>query len=138
MNNLVFRAARAEPMVAKIGAMFYGCTLLAALLLLSGVEAWPAEIGGVAWGGIILYAFAWLLFANLGAQYGVTHLEAGRAAIIILMELVTAVASASLIGGESMSGWEMVGGALILSAALIEALRDLKAPPMCDTPGGAS
>lgn len=138
MNNLVFRAARAEPMVAKVGAMFYGCTLLAALLLLTGVEAWPAAIGGMAWGGIALYAFGWLLFANLGAQYGVTHLEAGRAAIIILMELVTAVVSASLIGGESMSGWEMVGGALILSAALLEALRDLKAPPMSNDQGGVS
>ncbi|MCW8919407.1 MAG: DMT family transporter [Gammaproteobacteria bacterium] len=129
MTNLVFRAARAEPMVAKVGAMFYGCVLLAALLLLTGVEAWPVAVSGTAWGAIALYACGWLLFANLGAQYGVTHLEAGRASIILLMELLAAVVSASLIGGERMDGWELFGGALILAAALLEALRDLKSPP---------
>jgi drug/metabolite transporter (DMT)-like permease len=129
LTNLVFRAAQAEPMIAKVGAMFYGCVVLAALLLLTGVEAWPTAISGTTWGAIALYALGWLLFANLGAQYGVTHLEAGRAAIIILMELLTAVVSASLIGGESMSAVEMLGGGLILAAALLEALRDLKAPP---------
>jgi drug/metabolite transporter (DMT)-like permease len=45
------------------------------------------------------------------------------------MELLTAVVSASLIGGESMSAIEMLGGSLILAAALLEALRDLKSPP---------
>lgn len=129
LTNLAFRAAQAEPMVAKVGAMFYGCVLLAALLLLTGVEAWPVAVSGTAWGAIALYACGWLLFANLGAQYGVTHLEAGRAAIILLMELLTAVVSASLIGGERMDGWEIVGGGLILSAALLEALRDMKSPP---------
>jgi drug/metabolite transporter (DMT)-like permease len=129
LTNLVFRAAQTEPMVAKVGVMFYGCVLLSALLLLTGVEAWPATLDGTAWGAIALYACGWLLFANLGAQYGVTHLEAGRAAIILLMELLTAVVSASLIGGERMDGWELFGGALILAAALLEALRDLKSPP---------
>jgi hypothetical protein len=28
-----------------------------------------------------------------------------------------------------MDGWELFGGALILAAALLEALRDLKSPP---------
>jgi len=42
---------------------------------------------------------------------------------IIILELVTAVASALWIGGERMSVSEMVGGALILTAAVIEARR---------------
>lgn len=124
LNNLVFRAARAEPMITKIAAMFYGCVALSGALLLAGVEAWPHAAAATAWGAVALYAVAWLLFANLGAQYGVTHLEAGRASIIMVMELLVAVATATLIGGEQMDGWEMAGGALILAAALIEALRD--------------
>lgn len=123
LNNLVFRAARDEPLVARMGAMFYGCVALSGLLLLLGVEAWPAEAGAAAWGTVALYAVAWLLLANLGAQYGVTHLEAGRASIIMIMELVVAVVSATLIGNETMNGWEMLGGGLILVAALIEAMR---------------
>jgi len=43
--------------------------------------------------------------------------------VIIILELVTAVASALWIGGERMSVTEMVGGALILTAAVIEARR---------------
>jgi drug/metabolite transporter (DMT)-like permease len=39
------------------------------------------------------------------------------------LELVTAVASALWIGGERMSVTEMVGGALILTATVIEAQR---------------
>ena len=50
-------------------------------------------------------------------------MEAGRSSIIIIMELITAVVSATLIAGERMSVPEMLGGVLILSAALIEALR---------------
>ena len=50
-------------------------------------------------------------------------MEAGRSSIIIIMELITAVVSATLLAGERMSPWEMLGGVLILSAALIEALR---------------
>jgi drug/metabolite transporter (DMT)-like permease len=72
---------------------------------------------------VLLYALCWLLPANLGAQYGVTHLEAGRASVILILELVAAVLSATLIGGEQMAPWEWVGAALILLAALIEAVR---------------
>lgn len=129
LNNLVYRAARAEPMIAKLGAMFYGCVVISGLLLLFGVAAWPQAAGTTAWGAVALYAVAWLLFANLGAQYGVTHLEAGQASIIMIMELVVSVVSATLIGNETMDGWEMLGGGLILVAALIEALRDKATAP---------
>jgi len=43
--------------------------------------------------------------------------------VIILLELVTAVASALWIGGERMSVTERVGAALILTVAVIEARR---------------
>lgn len=123
MNNLVFRAAAAVPVTSKITAMFYGCTGLAALLLALGAEALPAGVTADAWLALGLYALVWLLAANFGSQWGVSHMEAGRSSIIIIMELITAVVSATLIAGERMSPWEMLGGVLILSAALIEALR---------------
>ncbi len=37
----------------------------------------------------------WLLLATLAAQYGVTYLEASRAAVIIVFELIAAVLSAA-------------------------------------------
>lgn len=123
MNNLVFRAAAAVPVASKIAVMFYGCFALAGALLAMGVERFPDHAGTSAWLALIAYALLWLLVANMGSQWGVTHMEAGRSSIIIIMELITAVVSASLIAGERMSGFEMIGGVLILTAALIEALR---------------
>jgi drug/metabolite transporter (DMT)-like permease len=123
MNNLVFRAAAAVPVTSKIAVMFYGCFALAGALLAMGVEQFPVDAVPEAWLALLAYALLWLLLANIGSQWGVTHMEAGRSSIIIIMELITAVVSATIIAGERMSPVEMTGGVLILTAALIEALR---------------
>jgi drug/metabolite transporter (DMT)-like permease len=121
-NNLLFRAQQALPVGSKVAAMFLGCAALALLLLGAGVQAWP-QAAGTVWIGVVALGVGWFLVATLGTQWGVNHLEAGRASILIIMELVTAVLSATLIGGERMSPAEMAGGALILLAALIEGRR---------------
>lgn len=123
LNNLVFRAAQEVSVSSKIGVMFYGCFALAALLLCGGAEEFPSGLSTNTWSALLLYALVWLLAANAGSQWSVTHMEAGRSSIIIILELITAVLSATLIAGESMSAAEYLGGALIVSAALIEALR---------------
>lgn len=123
MNNLLFRAAQAVPVGSKITVMFYGCFTLAGVLLAAGIEQLPYDITGNAWLALLLYALFWLLVANIGSQWGVTHMEAGRSSIIIILELITAVVSATVIAGESMAPVEYFGGALIVTAAFIEALR---------------
>jgi drug/metabolite transporter (DMT)-like permease len=72
---------------------------------------------------LVIYALVWLLLANIGSQWGVTHMEAGRSSIIIILELITAVMSATWVAGETMSAVEWMGGALIMMAAFIEAFR---------------
>jgi drug/metabolite transporter (DMT)-like permease len=104
--------------------MLLGASGFAAALLIGGAQPWP-ETTTAGWLATVGYGLAWLLLATLGTQFGVTHMEAGRASIIIILELATAVASAVLIGGERMNPAEMAGGALILVAAVIEA-RTLK------------
>lgn len=121
-NNLVFRARQQVPVAAKSAAMLIGATTLAALLLAAGVQPWPTP-SALGWAAAAGYGVVWLLLATLATQFGVTHMEAGRASIIIILELVTAVASAVIIGGESLSAIEATGGALILGAAVIEARR---------------
>jgi len=123
LNNIAFRAAQAVPVASKITVMFYGCFVLAGAVLAIGVEQLPTEITGNIWVVLTLYALFWLLIANIGSQWSVTHMEAGRSSIIIIMELITAVISATLIAGESMELIEYFGGALILIAAFIEASR---------------
>jgi drug/metabolite transporter (DMT)-like permease len=63
----------------------------------------------------------WVIPGTLATFYGVARLDAGKAAILLLAELVVGVFSAVLIGNEHLSMQEIIGGALILSAALIEA-----------------
>lgn len=72
---------------------------------------------------LVVAAGLLMLTATAGSQYGVTHFEAGRASVIIIMELVTAVITAAWWAGETMSAIEWLGGTLILSAAFLEAWR---------------
>ena len=123
MNNLLFRAAQSIPVASKIGSMFFGCFALAGIFLLAGIEQFPMTITGNAWLMLVSYALFWLLIANIGSQWSVTHMEAGRSSIIIILELITAVISATLIAGEIMSPLEYMGGALIVTADFIEAFR---------------
>lgn len=119
-NNLLFRACQSLPVEHKVGAMLGGCFALAALLMLFHVQPWP-EVTPADWLWVVLYGLGWVLLATFATQWAVTHLEAGRASILIIMELVTAVFTATLFGGERMSTLEMGGAALILTAAVIEA-----------------
>ena len=123
MNNLLFRAAQSLPVASKIGSMFFGCFVMAGMFLLAGIEQFPMAITQNAWMMLVSYALFWLLLANIGSQWSVTHMEAGRSSIIIILELITAVISATLIAGEIMSPLEYMGGALIVTAAFIEAFR---------------
>jgi drug/metabolite transporter (DMT)-like permease len=103
--------------------MFVGCALFAAVLLANGVQSLPDHLPSLLWIGLVVFGLGWLLVATTGTQWGVTHMEAGRSSIIIIMELVTAVLSAALIQGNHLHAMEWTGGLLILTAAVLEAWR---------------
>jgi drug/metabolite transporter (DMT)-like permease len=120
-NNIIARAAQDIPLRSKTVSVFLGCGLLSGLAVLWQGEPVPS-LPAIAWIGVLLYGFNWLLVATATWQYGVTHIESGRAGVILLAELLVAVVSASWWGGEQLSAIEWIGGALIAGAALIEAL----------------
>ncbi|MDP2407261.1 MAG: DMT family transporter [Hydrogenophaga sp.] len=120
-NNILARAAQAVPMRTKTLSVFVGCgaiSLAATSALGHGVPA----MGALVWFGILAYGFGWLLLATATWQFGVTHLESSRAGVILLAELVVAVLTALWFGGESLTPMGWAGGALIATAALVEAL----------------
>lgn len=121
-NNLLFRARQSLPLQAKVAAMLCGCFAFAAVLTVLRVQPWP-EVPPGSWAWVVLYGVGWILLATIATQWAITHLEAGRASILIIVELVTALVTAVLFGGEQMSGIEMLGAALIMLAAVIEARR---------------
>jgi drug/metabolite transporter (DMT)-like permease len=122
-NNLAFRARQSAPVPIKVAAMLIGCFVIASVLVMAQIQAWP-ESASTNWIYVALFGIGFVLVATTGTQWGVTHMEAGRASIIIILELITAIISAMLIAGETMSTMEWTGGLMILSAAIIEARRN--------------
>lgn len=119
-NNIVTRAAQGIPMVSKTIAVFIGCGVISALMIWQQSAAQP-EWSPVLILTLLAFGFGWLVLATFTTQYGVTHIEAGRAGIILIVELLAAVLSAIIIGGEKIATRELIGGILIASAAIVEA-----------------
>jgi len=118
-NNLLFRHCQALPVGSKSAAMLLGSPLLALAIVALGLQSITLPMASAA-GGAVLYGL-WVVVATFLVQYGVTHLEAGRVAILIILELVIAVLSAVLLGADTLSAREAAGVALVLAAAIAEA-----------------
>lgn len=120
LNNVAVRVGHHLTDSVRSTAMIGGCALIALGFLLVGANTFPvpdAQQTGV----MLAFGMLWILPGTLVTFYGVARLDAGRAAILLLGELVVAVFSAVLIGDEHLSWREALGGTLILSAAVIEA-----------------
>lgn len=123
MNNLVFRASQELPLGSKVGSMFLGVVLLiGGFLIIKADTSLPSDTGVI--GYAALYGIAWLMLITFGTQWGVTRLEAGRASIIIVMELVVAVISSVIILSQSLSMSEISGALLVIAAAILEGFRE--------------
>ncbi|MDB5989372.1 MAG: putative transrane protein [Herbaspirillum sp.] len=114
------RQARRIPLVSRTLVSFVGCAVLAAAVALLFTTPALPDIGVASWGLLLLFACVWLLGGTLLTTYGVTRVEVSRAAILQVVELLVAVISAMIIGGESMSLKAWCGAAMILAATVLE------------------
>jgi drug/metabolite transporter (DMT)-like permease len=119
-QNIFALAADRTPLYVKTLSIYVGCGALAGVLVLATGQSMPSLSATLV---LQLLAFAgiWMMAAMVLTVYGVSHLEAGRSAILLVFELVAAVVSAMWIGGERLDGLEWIGAILITSAALLEA-----------------
>ncbi len=118
--NVLFRAMQGEPMLVKLSIMQIGAVLFA----LSALVFFPEPVSTITFGGIVnslLYGATLLLAAMFATQYAVERLPAGRSSILMTLELLVASVTAICIGGERPPMMVWLGGALILTAALLEA-----------------
>ena len=119
-NNLISRATQSVPMTSKTVAVFLGCGLLSVVSV--GWQGLPMPVMTASLGlGLLAYGFGWLVLATATWLYGVTHLETGRAGVVLIIELVVAVVSVTLFGGEQMLPRMWMGGLLMATASLLEA-----------------
>ncbi len=134
LNNITFRATHTHPTASKVAAMFMGCGVFALIMMPLQGHGIP-ELSAWVWAGVVAFGLVWLLGATVATQWSVTQMEAGRASILLIAELVVAVLSATLIGGESLSMLEAFGGVLILTSTILEAWRQEPDPHDYVKPG---
>jgi drug/metabolite transporter (DMT)-like permease len=128
-NNILARKAQGVPTESKTVGLLLGCgaTSAAMVWLLAPQTGLAAfSLGAVTFTPqllVLLTAFSllWMGLVTFTWQWSVTRLEAGRSGVIAIAELVVALFTATLLGGESMTLLECLGAALIGSAAVIEA-----------------
>ncbi|MGK2953442.1 MAG: DMT family transporter [Thiobacillus sp.] len=120
LNNVAVRAGHDLPDAARGVAVFAGCAAISLGFMGWNDQSVPT-LDAPHLLALAALALLWVLPGTLATFYGVARLDAGKAAILLLAELVVGVVSAVLIGGEVLSLHEAVGGALILTAAIIEA-----------------
>ena len=121
-TNILFRFTQDSPVMSKVGFMFIGCTSLIGVSLL----AFPTEATLPTKDVIALsvaYGAIWLTVITFGTQWAVTQMEAGRSAVIIVVELVVAVVSSAIIIGSGLKLYEIIGGLMVLTAAVLEGYR---------------
>lgn len=123
-TNILFRCTQNIPLLSKVAAMFIGCTVLVGVSLSLSTETKMLADVKMAIPLAVLYGAVWLAAISIGTQWAVTQMEAGRSAIIIVMELVVAVVSSALILSAGLGMNEIVGGLMVLGAALIEGSRE--------------
>jgi drug/metabolite transporter (DMT)-like permease len=121
-TNILFRFTQDIPVMSKVAAMFIGCTAMigiSSLFVVSGANL-PSPHAAV-WA--VVYGGLWLTLITAGTQWGVTQMDAGRSSIIIVAELVVAVASTAIIMQTQVQLFEIVGGVMVLAAAMLEGSR---------------
>ncbi|MEF7617139.1 DMT family transporter [Aquincola sp. MAHUQ-54] len=122
LNNVWLRHEAHRPDAARATAMFLGGALVAAvaagLLTLAGdVRTPPAPAAG--WTAGVVAMAGLFVCANLALQYGAARLRASVTAVVMLVEVVFAAASAAALGAGVLDARLVLGGALIVAAALL-------------------
>lgn len=102
--------------------LFLGLTFLL-LGLIPGGESWTLPYGGIshsaaAW--LIGFGLLWVPAVMWLTIFGGSRLDPGRAAILLMFEVVVGLVSAAVLTSESFGANELVGAILIVSAGLSE------------------
>lgn len=124
--NVTVRRLHAVPGQARMFAMFGGCMLMALLAGVVGlqfgvVEAFPAF--NATWAVTALLLSGVLMLGNWALQFGASRLKAGTTAVVMLSEVVFASVSSVLLSASQLEARTVLGGSLILLAALPASLR---------------
>jgi drug/metabolite transporter (DMT)-like permease len=127
LNNVMLRHQAQRSEVARGLAMFCGGAVVSALLA-GAFVAPPVAAQALSWGVGVAVLALWFLASNLALQFGAARLSAGTTAVVMVSEVLFASASAIALGAGVLSAKVVLGGGLILLAAMLAAWGG-RAPP---------
>lgn len=119
LSNVITRKTREIPIETRSLWVFIGVTAIAAVVAATEPGAFDTIVAmeGRTWLLVAGVTLA-LLLATFTVQYGLAHVPANRAVVILLFELVVAALSSRWLADEIMDAREWIGGAMIVAATL--------------------
>jgi drug/metabolite transporter (DMT)-like permease len=120
MTNVVVRHTQHLSVNFKSASVWLGTVLLTGLMLLYQGElvAHVSSIRLESWWLLALIGLV-LCATSFAVQFGLTHLPANQAIVLLLFELLFAAVAAYFLAGEKMGMQELLGAVLIVSASLL-------------------
>lgn len=127
--NVILRHPSKAPARVRMLSMFVGCTVVGLLSSLLGVGlGWLPGLPQVqtVWVVLVLVMAVFVALANWTLQYGAARLPTATTSLMLLSEVLFASVSAWLLGATVLTPSMLLGGALIVLAALLAALQARK------------
>jgi drug/metabolite transporter (DMT)-like permease len=102
---------------AFLGPLFFFVTLIpgAGAVANDGLQLSPRVLP---W--LLVFALGWMLPVVSLTIYGASHIDPGRFAILLMLEIVVGLTTAWLLTDEPLGARELVGAALVLGAIGVE------------------
>jgi len=125
LSNVMVRKLYEEDIWIKTVFAWVGVVILAAAWIVVVDSPWPPVDQTVVTMTVLLGGTA-MACMTLLVLYGLTHMPAHQAAVILLFELVAGALSAQWLTDEVVLLQEWVGGALIVTAAYFAARRQIR------------
>lgn len=124
LTNVMLRKLGDTPSEGRMLAMFGGGALMASAAGVAGVAAGVVTPAAFDWAGwpVALGLCLAFLASNVALQYGAARLAASTTALVMLTEILFASTSSAFMGAADFSLRTLVGGGLIVVAALLAAL----------------
>jgi drug/metabolite transporter (DMT)-like permease len=120
LMNVIVRHTQYLSVNFKSASVWLGTVVLTGSMLLYSGEL-SSHLSGISSESWMLLALIGLVMCavSFAVQFGLTHLPANQAIVLLLLELLFAAVAAYFLAGEKMGFLEMAGAVLIVSASLL-------------------
>lgn len=120
LSNVLIRRDQHHSIQLKSLAVWAGVAMVGLVCSLLMTISFQGILLPQHW-GLLLFVGGVVFALSLVVQYGLTHMLANQASVILLFEIVVAAVAAWLLANETMTSREWIGGVMIVSAGLFSA-----------------